>query len=155
MKKLAQNRSFFLTLLALTFFSFCNYTHGKSVRKNHIFKGHYKIGIASWYGKRFNGRKTASGKLFNMYDYTAAHRSLPLGTKIKVTNLKNGREVIVDIIDRGPYIKGHIIDLSYAAARAIGIIKSGTEIVKIEIISDQASKVNKDTSFLHPYPIKG
>lgn len=110
-------------------------TRQQSEKENLIHKNQSKIGIASWYGKRFHGRKTASGKNFNMYNHTAAHRSLPLGTKVRVVNLKNGKETLVDINDRGPYIKGRMIDLSYAAAKSIGIIKVGIEKVKVEVIS--------------------
>lgn len=91
-------------------------------------------GTASWYGKEFHGRRTANGELFNETQYTAAHRSLEFGTKVRVTNLQNQREVIVTINDRGPWIKGRDIDLSWAAAKAIGI--SGLEMVKIEILQE-------------------
>jgi rare lipoprotein A len=91
-------------------------------------------GTASWYGYRFHGRRTASGERFNASAYTAAHRSLPFGTKVRVTNLRNGRSVIVRINDRGPYARGRVIDLSKAAANAIGIISSGTAPVRIEIV---------------------
>ena len=92
-------------------------------------------GIASWYGSEFHGRRTASGEIYNMYDYTAAHKTLPLGTYVKVINLENGKSVIVRINDRGPFKKGRIIDLSYAAAKKIGIIEKGTARVRLEIIS--------------------
>lgn len=91
-------------------------------------------GRASWYGPRFHGRRTASGERFNAGAYTAAHRSLPFGTKVRVTNLRNGRAVIVRINDRGPYSGGRVIDLSKAAAQAIGMIRSGTAPVRIEIV---------------------
>ncbi|NBD33123.1 MAG: septal ring lytic transglycosylase RlpA family protein [Cyanobacteria bacterium] len=91
-------------------------------------------GRASWYGPRFHGRRTASGERFNAGAYTAAHRSLPFGTKVRVTNLSNGRAVVVRINDRGPYAGGRVIDLSKAAARAIGMIRSGTAPVRIEIL---------------------
>lgn len=91
-------------------------------------------GTASWYGYRFHGRRTASGERFNASAYTAAHRSLPFGTKVRVTNLRNGRSVIVRINDRGPYARGRVIDLSKAAANAIGLISSGTAPVRIEIV---------------------
>jgi len=94
-----------------------------------------QIGYASWYGKKFHGRPTASGEIFNMYKLTAAHRTLPLGTYVKVTNLSNGKSVIVKINDRGPYVKGRIIDLSYMAAKKIGMVKKGVQKVKIEVIS--------------------
>jgi len=91
-------------------------------------------GQASWYGYRFHGRRTASGEPFDATEYTAAHRSLPLGTKVRVTNLRNGRSVVVRINDRGPYVGGRIIDLSKAAARAIGMLGSGTAPVRMEIV---------------------
>jgi len=94
-----------------------------------------KIGLASWYGKKFHGRKTASGRVFDMYANTAAHNFLPFGTIVRVVNLRNGRDVFVKIIDRGPSSKRRIIDLSHAAANAIGLIKKGIAKVRIEVIS--------------------
>lgn len=91
-------------------------------------------GKASWYGPGFHGRRTANGERFNTEAYTAAHRSLPFGTKVRVTNLSNGQAVVVRINDRGPYIGGRVIDLSKAAAQAIGMIRSGTAPVRIEIL---------------------
>ncbi len=91
-------------------------------------------GIASWYGKEDHGDLTASGEPYNMYEYTAAHRTLPFGTLVKVTNLKNGKSVIVRINDRGPFVKGRIIDLSYASAKKIGMIKQGTAPVSLEVV---------------------
>ncbi len=91
-------------------------------------------GIASWYGRRFMGKKTASGEIFDPEKMTAAHRRLPMGTIVKVTNLKNGRETVVRINDRGPYIPGRIIDLSRAAARQMDMIKRGLAPVRMEII---------------------
>jgi rare lipoprotein A len=97
---------------------------------------HYSnIGLASWYGIRFQGKKTASGRLFDMHEFTAAHKFLPFGTIVKVVNLRNGKEVIVNIIDRGPFSKKRIIDLSHAAAKSIGLVKKGIAKVKIEVIS--------------------
>lgn len=91
-------------------------------------------GIASYYGKKFHGRKTASGQIYDMNALTAAHRSLKFGTKVKVTNLSNRKSVVVIITDRGPFIKGRIIDLSVAAAKKIGMINSGIAKVRLEII---------------------
>ncbi|AFZ42407.1 rare lipoprotein A [Halothece sp. PCC 7418] len=91
-------------------------------------------GRASWYGSRFHGRRTASGERFNAWAYTAAHRSLPFGTKVRVTNLRNNRAVVVRINDRGPYSGGRVIDLSKAAAQAIGMLRSGTAPVRIEVV---------------------
>ncbi len=93
-----------------------------------------EVGYASWYGKKFHGRPTASGEIYDMYKLTAAHKKLPLGTYVKVTNLSNGKSVIVKINDRGPYVRGRIIDLSYAAAKKIGMVKKGVQKVKIVAI---------------------
>lgn len=89
-------------------------------------------GLASWYGKRFEGKLTASGEPFSTDSMTAAHKSLPFGTLVRVTNLDNGKQCIVKINDRGPFIENRIIDLSQAAARQIEIIKAGVVPVKIE-----------------------
>lgn len=91
-------------------------------------------GIASWYGPGFHGRPTASGERFNQNALTAAHRYLPFGTKVKVTNVNNGRSVTVRINDRGPFSRGRIIDLSRGAAKAIGVFNSGTASVQVEIV---------------------
>jgi rare lipoprotein A len=92
-------------------------------------------GKASFYANQFHGRKTASGETFNMANLTAAHPSLPFGTFVRVTNLRNGKDVIVRINDRGPFVKGRIIDLSKSAAKEIGLINSGTARVKLETLS--------------------
>jgi rare lipoprotein A len=84
-------------------------------------RGWGQSGYASWYGPGFQGHRTASGERFNSFGYTAAHRFFPLGTRVLVTNRDNGRSVVVRINDRGPYVGGKIIDLSYASARAIGM----------------------------------
>ena len=93
------------------------------------------MGIASYYGREFHGKRTASGEIYNMRKYTAAHRTLPFGSIVRVTNLSNGRSVKVRINDRGPFVKGRIIDLSYGAARKLGIIESGTAKVRIDVLS--------------------
>jgi rare lipoprotein A len=93
------------------------------------------IGMASFYAAKFNGRRTASGETFNNSAMTAAHRSLRFGTQVKVTNLRNGRSVVVRINDRGPYAKGRIIDLSKAAAKKIGLGHSGVARVRLEVLS--------------------
>lgn len=92
-------------------------------------------GMASYYGKRFHGRRTANGERFNMNAMTAAHKTLPFGTKVRVTNPRNGRSVTVRINDRGPYAHGRVIDLSRAAAQRIGIIQAGHARVRLEIVS--------------------
>jgi len=82
-------------------------------------------GYASWYGPKFHGKKTASGTRFNMHDYIAAHRTLPLGTVLLVKNLKNGKTVKVKVLDRGPYVRGRHLDLSYKAAKKLGMFEDG------------------------------
>lgn len=92
------------------------------------------IGLASWYGQEFQGRPTSSREVFDMNDLTAAHNSLPFGTYVMVTNLENGRSVVVRINDRGPFVKGRIIDLSYAAARVLALVGPGTARVRLEVL---------------------
>lgn len=92
-------------------------------------------GEASWYGKKFHGRTTASGEIYNMYKLTAAHRTLPFGTLVEVTHFENGKKVVVRINDRGPSIRRRIIDLSYAAAEQIDMIAQGIARVRIEVIA--------------------
>lgn len=94
----------------------------------------YQIGVASYYGKKFHGRKTANGETFNMYKLTAAHRVLPLGTRVRVTHLENGRWVELKVNDRGPFIEGRILDLSFAAALELEMVTAGKARVMIEII---------------------
>jgi len=96
--------------------------------------GYVQYGEASWYGSKFQGRRTADGEIYNMYAYTAAHKTLPFGTCVEVTNLNNGRKTVVRINDRGPFVKNRVIDLSYAAARDIGMIPTGTAPVKIRVV---------------------
>ena len=91
-------------------------------------------GVASWYGPGFHGRTTANGERYNQNGLTAAHRSLPFGTRVRVTNVNNGRSVVVRINDRGPFAKGRVIDLSAGAARVIGLINSGVAPVRIEVL---------------------
>jgi rare lipoprotein A len=88
-------------------------------------------GRASWYGPRFHGRRTASGETFNMHDLTAAHKTLPFGTRVRVRNLANGREVAVRINDRGPHVRGRVIDLSRAAAQQIGLLTMGVATIVV------------------------
>ncbi len=92
------------------------------------------VGEASWYGKKFHGRKTASGERFNMYGMTAAHPSLPFDTKVRVTNLTNHRSVIVRINDRGPFNEGRIIDVSYGVAQKLDFVNKGITQVRLEIL---------------------
>ncbi len=112
-----------------------NYSvRGKSYDVLASAKAFQEIGNASWYGPGFHGKKTASGEVFNMYALTAAHKTLPLGSKVRVTNLENGNQVIVRINDRGPFHGGRVIDLSKAAAKKLGILKKGQAKVHVKAI---------------------
>ncbi len=97
-----------------------------------------QVGLASWYGPGFQGNETASGEIFNQREMVAAHRSLPLGSVVRVTNLENGRRVVLRVIDRGPYgrnyRKGTIIDVSRGAARRLGFIRDGLVSVRVEVV---------------------
>jgi peptidoglycan lytic transglycosylase len=93
-----------------------------------------QTGIASWYGPGFHGKATASGEIYNQHDLTAAHQTLPLGTRVMVTNLENGSATEVLINDRGPFAKGRIIDLSYSAAQAINMVGPGTALVRVDVL---------------------
>lgn len=101
-------------------------------------KGYVRRGIASWYGRKFHGRLTASGQPYDMYAMTAANRTLPLPTYVWVTNLRNGRRVIVKVNDRGPFADNRLIDLSYAAAKKLGIVATGTAPVEVRAIDPRA-----------------
>jgi rare lipoprotein A len=90
-------------------------------------------GIASWYGKQFHGRKTSNGETYNMYGLSAAHKTLPLGTWVRVRNLTNDRSVELRINDRGPFVRGRVIDLSYGAAKKLGVVGPGT--AKVEVVA--------------------
>jgi rare lipoprotein A len=99
-----------------------------------------QTGVASWYGPNFHGKITSNKEIYDMHDLTAAHKSLPFGTFVMVTNLYNGKSVTVRINDRGPFVKDRIIDLSYAAAMAVDMIGTGTAPVKLEILTDISPK---------------
>ncbi len=109
----------------------CSVAKEKKESPKYVF---YQKGNASWYGPGFNGKKTASGEIFNMNKLTAAHKTLDFGTIVRVTNLNNNKRVIVKINDRGPFTKGRIIDLSKKAALAIDMINDGVVPVKIELL---------------------
>jgi rare lipoprotein A (peptidoglycan hydrolase) len=95
---------------------------------------HVLRGEASWYGPRFHGKKTASGEIFDQTKFTAAHKTLPLGSRARVTNISNGSSVEVEINDRGPFVEGRILDVSRAAAHALGFISAGTAPVRLELL---------------------
>jgi rare lipoprotein A len=100
-------------------------------------RGHYaEVGTASWYGPGFDGNPTSSGEIYDVGEMTAAHQTLPLGTRVVVTNLANGKSIEVRINDRGPFAKGRLIDLSYAAAHSIDLVGPGTASVRVESIDD-------------------
>ena len=104
-----------------------------------------QYGIASWYGNDFHGRPTSSGEIYDMYQLTCAHNTLPLGTTVMVTNLENGRSLELKVNDRGPFVKERIIDLSYAAAQILGIWEKGTAFVKVEAIGPFIEQVQRFT----------
>ncbi|HHD64171.1 MAG TPA: septal ring lytic transglycosylase RlpA family protein [Desulfobulbaceae bacterium] len=132
---------------------------GKATQRPYVIKGktYYPIpnaegyretGIASWYGKQFHGRRTSNGETYNMYGGTAAHKTLPMGTMLLVKNLKNDKSTVVRINDRGPFVKSRIIDLSYAAAKNIGMIGNGTAKVTITALGEavQQKSIGKKPS---------
>lgn len=102
--------------------------------------GSVQKGLASWYGADFHGKRTSNKEIYNMYSMTAAHKTLPFGTYVKVTNLDNGRSVVVRINDRGPFVKGRIIDLSYAAAKKLGMSSEGVVPVKVKVLKKYSPK---------------
>ncbi len=104
---------------------------GRRYRVRETSEGYREEGTASWYGEDFHGRKTSSGPLYDMYELTAAHKSLPLPTYVRVTNLENGRSTVVKVTDRGPFVPGRIIDLSYAAALRLDMLERGTALVEV------------------------
>ncbi len=106
----------------------------------------YQVGNASWYGKQFHGKATASGEAYDMFQFTAAHRTLPLGTWVKVTNLNNGRWIMVRVNDRGPVPESRIIDLSYGAAQMLGFRARGIEKVRLDLVPTDETLVARNTS---------
>jgi rare lipoprotein A len=106
----------------------------------------YQVGTASWYGKNFQGKETASGEPYDMYDMTAAHLTLPMGSYVKVTNLRNGKAVIVRVNDRGPIVPGRIIDLSYGAAQALQMKAHGLQRVRLDLVDVTVAKVSQPKS---------
>jgi len=105
-------------------------------RAGYYKEGYTERGMASWYGKDFHGRKTANGEIYDMYKLTAAHKTLPLGVYARVTNLENGKEIKVKVNDRGPFIRGRFLDLSYGAAKELGMVEAGVGRVELEIIGN-------------------
>jgi len=111
--------------------------------RNH--HGFQQRGIASWYGRKFHGRKTSNGEVYDMYGLSAAHKTLPMGVYVKVTHLKTGRQLTVRVNDRGPFVAGRIIDLSYGAAKQLGIVESGTAEIRLEALGYAQNNQGKVT----------
>lgn len=134
---------------------------GKWYKVRESSSGYREKGISSWYGKKFHGHRTSSGETYDMYAMTAAHKSLPLPSYVRVTHLKNGRSVIVKVNDRGPFHQGRIIDLSYSAAKKLGITATGTGVVEVIALDPKTYKKNQTykpkfnrPSALATYPLK-
>ncbi len=114
-------------------------------------EGYSKKGIASWYGKKFHGKRTSSGETYDMYQMSAAHKTLPLPSYVRVTNLKNNKQIVVRVNDRGPFIDDRIIDLSYAAASQLDLVRPGTGPVLVEAVlpsSGSYPRLSKDHYYL-------
>lgn len=116
--------------------------------------GFKEDGVASWYGEDFHGKKTANGEIYDMYAMTAAHKLLPFNTKVRVTNLDNGKTVDVRINDRGPFVKGRIIDLSYTAAQRIAMVGPGTARVKLQALTAVPGYTPEDNNFYGEFYIQ-
>lgn len=150
----------FMGILTLIFLASC-----ASTERSASYRPHYKVGkpyevagkwyhpqeyqqykntgVASWYGKPFHGRATANGEVYNQNSLTAAHPTLPLPSVVRVTNLENGRSVILRVNDRGPFAKGRIIDVSSQAAKVLGFYEQGTARVKVELLPNESAIVAK------------
>jgi len=126
-----------LVVLAL-FATGCASRHAPAAQRRVTYTAAPATGDASYYASRFQGRPTASGERFDNNQLTAAHRTMPFGTKVRVTNLSNGRSVVVRVNDRGPYARGRIIDLSQAAAKRIDIVRAGVARVRVEPLGASA-----------------
>jgi len=112
--------------------------------------GFVEEGIASWYGRDFHGKLTSNGEIYDMYALTAAHKTLPMGVHVRVTNTSNGRQMVVRVNDRGPFVAGRIIDLSYTAAKQLGVVGPGTAPVRIEALGYQAGDASGRISYRQP-----
>jgi rare lipoprotein A len=127
---------------------------GKSYYTLASAEGYSEKGIASWYGTKFHGRRTSSGEIYDMYAMTAAHKSLPLPSYVEVTNLENGRKVVVKVNDRGPFHDNRLIDLSYSAATKLGIVAKGTGLVEVKAITPGAAKKTAKPADREPALVK-
>lgn len=115
-------------------------------------KGYHERGVASWYGKKFHGNLTSNREVYDMYEMTAAHKTLPLPTYVRVRNLQNNRSVIVRVNDRGPFVHNRIIDLSYAAAIKLDMIRDGTGLVEVTAINFEEPRGDRPTRQVRPAP---
>ena len=122
---------------------------GKRYQPLSSHNGYQERGVASWYGKKFHGRKTSNGEIYNMYGLSAAHKTLPLGVSVEVTHLNSGKKIIVRINDRGPFVAGRIIDLSFGAAQQLGIVDSGTAPVIVKALGFKKTS-NGHSEFVAP-----
>ena len=126
--------------------------NGKKYHVNNNPEGFTQKGKASWYGKKFHGRKTSNQEIYDMYKLTAAHKTLPLPSYVEVTNLDNGKQVVVRVNDRGPFVGDRIIDMSYGAAKALDFVDKGIANVKIKVIKApqnlQASPIKQGMSYI-------
>lgn len=125
---------------------------GKSFTPNTSSQPYQARGVASWYGKKFHGKRTASGEIYNMYAMTAAHPTLPIPSYVRVTNPRNGKSVVVRVNDRGPFHAGRIIDLSYTAAYKLGYINLGSTLVDVESVDPKNFKPYPETTPLEEIP---
>jgi rare lipoprotein A len=138
-------RSIYLLAFLLIFISCAK----KPLKVEEISKGYTEKGIASWYGNEFKGKPTASGEIFDPDKMTAAHKTLPLGTIVKVTNLENGKSANLRVNDRGPFVRGRIIDCSKRGAKELGFYSEGTAKVKIEVVKEGREKpINSPTEVI-------
>jgi rare lipoprotein A len=113
----------------------------------------YQVGTASWYGEFFDGKQTASGEDYDMYDMTAAHPTLPMGSYVRVTNLRNGRAVVVKVNDRGPIVPGRIIDLSYGAAQVLQFENRGIQKVRLDLVKPRTKRQQVYQTVASNYPV--
>ncbi len=113
-------------------------------------QGFVEEGLASWYGEDFHGKKTSNGEIYDMHAMTAAHKTLPLGVHVKVRNMANGLETTVRVNDRGPFVKGRIIDLSYAAAKKLGVVGPGTAPVRVEALGYRVEDASGQVAYQAP-----
>ena len=118
--------------------------HASHGHTKHEHSHHGQTGYASYYARAHDGLRTASGERYDMDELTAAHRTLPFGTRVRVTNLENGRHVVVRINDRGPFRKGRVIDVSYAAARKLGLVHSGVAKVRVVVLGENVASERED-----------